>query len=145
MAEHRGGTMRLLAAAGGSLDPQINYTLQYWQLYQATQDGLVALQEGRQGDGRPSRSCPTSPRRCPTPTNGGKTWTSSCEGHQVLRTARTSTPRDFLASFQRIFKVSSPTAGGSTPASSARTSASRRRPRCTLKGGVIGERGGAAR
>ena len=29
--------MKLLAkAAGGTLDPQVNYTLQYWQLYQAT-------------------------------------------------------------------------------------------------------------
>ncbi len=44
MAEHRGGTFSMLAkGAGGSLDPQINYTLQYWQLYQSTQDGLVAF------------------------------------------------------------------------------------------------------
>ena len=44
MAEHRGGTFTMLAkGAGGSLDPQINYTLQYWQLYQSTQDGLVAF------------------------------------------------------------------------------------------------------
>ena len=36
-SDHRGGTMKLLAkAAGGTLDPQVNYTLQYWQLYQAT-------------------------------------------------------------------------------------------------------------
>ena len=34
-AEHRGGTMRLVArSAAGTLDPQINYTLQYWQIYQ---------------------------------------------------------------------------------------------------------------
>src|SRR5438045_9725032 len=36
-SSHRGGTLKLLAkAAGGTLDPQVNYTLQYWQLYQAT-------------------------------------------------------------------------------------------------------------
>ena len=41
---HRGGTMKLLAkAAGGTLDPQVNYTLQYWQLYQATYDGLLGF------------------------------------------------------------------------------------------------------
>src|ERR1700722_16234336 len=35
-AAHAGGTLHLVAnAAGGTLDPQINYTLQYWQLYQA--------------------------------------------------------------------------------------------------------------
>ena len=37
MAEHRGGTISCSPRrAGGTLDPQINYTLQYWQLYQAT-------------------------------------------------------------------------------------------------------------
>lgn len=30
---HRGGTLKLLAkAAGGTIDPHVNYTLQYWQL-----------------------------------------------------------------------------------------------------------------
>ena len=43
---HRGGTLKLLAkAAGGTLDPQVNYTLQYWQLYQATYDGLLAFKK----------------------------------------------------------------------------------------------------
>ena len=74
LQDHRGGTLKLLAkAAGGTLDPQVNYTLQYWQLYQATYDGLRRLQEGRR-QRRPSTSCPTSPSNLPTPTNGGKTW-----------------------------------------------------------------------
>ena len=39
--EHRGGTMRLLArSAAGTLDPQVNYTAQYWQLYGFVYDGL---------------------------------------------------------------------------------------------------------
>src|SRR5258707_9086565 len=41
---HAGGTLHLVANAGaGTLDPQINYTLQYWQLYQASFDGLLAF------------------------------------------------------------------------------------------------------
>ena len=37
-AEHRGGTMRLVArSAAGTLDPHINYTLQYWQIYQSVE------------------------------------------------------------------------------------------------------------
>ncbi len=37
MAAHRGGEIRLVAAAaGGTIDPQINYTLQYWQLFYFT-------------------------------------------------------------------------------------------------------------
>src|SRR5271163_4555564 len=45
-SQHAGGTIKLVAtAAGGTLDPQVNYSLQYWQLYQATYDGLVAFQK----------------------------------------------------------------------------------------------------
>src|SRR5262245_1829521 len=44
MQAHRGGTMKLIAkTAGGTLDPQVNYTLQYWNLYMATYDGLLAF------------------------------------------------------------------------------------------------------
>ena len=44
--DHRGGTMKLLAkAAGGTLDPQVNYTLQYWNLFQETYDGLLAFKK----------------------------------------------------------------------------------------------------
>src|ERR1700723_1620250 len=46
MSQHRGGTINAAAnAAAGTMDPQINYTLQYWQLYQAIYDGLVAFQK----------------------------------------------------------------------------------------------------
>ena len=46
MKEHRGGTMRILAhAAAGTVDPHINYTLQYWQIYQSLYDGLIAFQK----------------------------------------------------------------------------------------------------
>ncbi|HEY1622097.1 MAG TPA: ABC transporter substrate-binding protein, partial [Streptosporangiaceae bacterium] len=42
---HKGGVVHLVAqAAGGTLDPQVNYTLQYWQLYQATYDQLVTFE-----------------------------------------------------------------------------------------------------
>ena len=35
-------TLRLLASTGaGSIDPQINYTGQYWQLFTVVYDGLV--------------------------------------------------------------------------------------------------------
>ena len=36
-AAKAGGTLTLVAkGAAGTLDPHINYTLQFWQLYQAT-------------------------------------------------------------------------------------------------------------
>ena len=46
MKQHRGGTLKLVAkAAGGTIDPHVNYTLQYWQLYQATYDGLLGFEK----------------------------------------------------------------------------------------------------
>jgi hypothetical protein len=29
-------------SAAGTIDPHLNYTLQYWQIYQAPYDGLIA-------------------------------------------------------------------------------------------------------
>ena len=70
---HRGGTMKLLAkAAGGTLDPQVNYTLQYWQLYQATYDGLLGFTKA--GGDAAFQVVPDLAESIPTPTNGGKTW-----------------------------------------------------------------------
>ncbi|MGB8316427.1 MAG: ABC transporter substrate-binding protein, partial [Aestuariivirga sp.] len=41
MKEHRGGTLRIVArAAAGTVDPHINYTLQYWQIFQSLYDVL---------------------------------------------------------------------------------------------------------
>ena len=38
------GTLRLLASSGaGTIDPQINYTGQYWQLFAVVYDGLVGF------------------------------------------------------------------------------------------------------
>ncbi len=46
---HRGGTLHLTAdASGGTLDPQINYTSEYIQLFVNMYDGLVTY---RQADG----------------------------------------------------------------------------------------------
>ena len=44
--QHAGGTFKILAkSAAGTLDPKVNYTLQYWQLYQSMYDGLVAFKQ----------------------------------------------------------------------------------------------------
>src|SRR5204863_5916965 len=49
---HKGGTMRLVAVgAGGTIDPHVNYTLQYWQLYQSIYDGLVTFKHAAGEDG----------------------------------------------------------------------------------------------
>ena len=73
-AAHAGGTLKLLATgAGGTLDPQVNYTLQYWQLYQATYDGLVTFQKV---GGTPSFDVvPDLATAMPTVSKDGLTYT----------------------------------------------------------------------
>ena len=52
LPEHRGGTLRLVARlAAGTVDPHINYTLQFWQIYQITHDGLVGFKKAAGAEG----------------------------------------------------------------------------------------------
>jgi peptide/nickel transport system substrate-binding protein len=135
-SKHAGGTLHLLAStAGGTLDPQINYTLQYWQLYQATYDGLVAFEKV---SGPASFDVvPDLATAMPKVTNAGKTYTFTLRKGIKFSNGKTVTVKDVQASFIRLFKVSNPNAGAwyndivggpacvTTPAS------------CTLAGGVV--------
>src|SRR5690242_802353 len=108
---HRGGTLKLLAtSAGGTLDPQINYTLQYWQLYQATYDGLLAFTKA--GGDAAFTVVPDLVTAMPKPADGGKTWKFTLRKGIKFSNGQPLTTADVVASFQRIFKVNSPTAGG---------------------------------
>ena len=70
MKEHRGGTMRIVAhAAAGTIDPHINYTLQYWQIFQSTFDGLINFQKANGADG--FTKVPDIAEAFPEPTNDG--------------------------------------------------------------------------
>jgi peptide/nickel transport system substrate-binding protein len=80
-SQHAGGTLKLLAStAGGTLDPQVNYTLQYWQLYQATYDGLVSFQKA-----------------LPKVTHAGKTYTFVLRKGIKFSNGKTVTVNDVLA------------------------------------------------
>src|SRR3954462_5831923 len=110
-ADHRGGTLKLLAkAAGGSLDPQVNYTLEYWQLYRATQDGLVTFKAA--GGDEAFKIVPDLAVAIPKPTDGGKTWKFTLRKGIKYSNGKTVTPQDVLYTFERIFKGHTPTAGG---------------------------------
>ena len=135
MADHRGGTLKLLAkAAGGTLDPQVNYTLQYWQLYQATYDGLLAFTKA--GGEAAFNVVPDIAEKIPTPTNGGKTWVFKIRKGIRFSNGKAVTPADVLASFQRIFKVKSPTSGGFYAGIIGADACLKKPATCTLKGGV---------
>ncbi len=132
---HQGGTLKLLAkAAGGTIDPQVNYTLEYWQLFQATYDGLLAFQKA--GGSAAFNVVPDLAQNVPTPTNGGKTWVFKLRKGIKFSNGKTVTPDDVVASYQRIFKVKGPTSGTFYAGIVGAKACLKTPATCTLKGGV---------
>ncbi len=138
MAAHRGGTLKLVArAAGGTIDPQVNYTLQYWQLYQSVYDGLVAFQKGNGIDG--TVLVPDLAEAIPEATNDGKTYVFKLRQGIKFSDGSDLGVDDVVASFQRIFKVSSPTSGTFYNGIVGADACIADPATCTLEGGVIGD------
>jgi peptide/nickel transport system substrate-binding protein len=133
---HAGGTLTLLAStAGGTLDPQVNYTLQYWQLYQATYDGLVTFQKV---DGQASFDVvPDLATSLPKITNGGKTYTFTLRKGIKFSNGQTVTVNDVKASFIRLFKVSNPNSGSWYNAIAGGDACVATPTSCTLSGLVV--------
>ena len=138
MAQHRGGTIQAVAnGAAGTMDPQINYTLQYWQLYQALYDGLVAFKKGQGKEG--FKVVADLAEEVPAPQDDGKTYVFKLRKGVKFSNGDPVAVKDVVASFQRIFKISSPTSGtfynGIVGADACiKTPAS-----CRLDGGVVGD------
>ncbi|WP_421692802.1 ABC transporter substrate-binding protein [Aestuariivirga sp.] len=136
--EHRGGTLRMVArSAAGTLDPHINYTLQYWQIYQGLYDGLLAFKKAPGAEG--FTKVPDIAEEIPQPTNDGKTYVFKIRKGIKFSDGRDLTVKDVVASFQRIFKVSSPTAGGFYSVLVGADKCLAEAKSCTLDGGVVGD------
>ena len=136
-ASHRGGTLKLDAkAAGGTLDPQVNYTLEYWQLFQATYDGLLAFKKA--GGNEAFTVVPDLAQNLPTPSNGGKTWVFKLRKGIKFSNGAPLTVNDVVSSFRRIFKVKSPTSGTFYAGIIGAKACLAKPATCTLKGGVVG-------
>jgi peptide/nickel transport system substrate-binding protein len=137
-AEHRGGTMRILSrSAGGTLDPHINYTLQYWQLYQPTYDGLVTFKKAAGAEG--FKIVADIAEEIPKPENSGKTYVFKIRKGIKFSDGRELGVKDVVASFQRIFKVSSPTSGSFFAGIVGADKCLAKPAECTLEGGVVGD------
>ena len=135
---HRGGTMRIVArAAGGTLDPHINYTLQYWQVYQLVYDGLIGFKKANGAEG--FKKVPDLAEELPAPTNDGKTYVFKLRKGIHFSNGNEVGVKDVVASFQRIFKVSSPTAGGFYSVIVGADKCLAEPKTCTLEGGVVGD------
>jgi peptide/nickel transport system substrate-binding protein len=136
--QHKGGTLKLLAkSAGGSLDPQVNYTLQYWQLYQSMYDGLLAF---KKVNGQSSFTVvPDLAVAMPQVSDGGKTLTFKLRQGIKFSTGAPVTVDDVVASFERIFKVSSPTAGTFYSGILGADACLAKPATCKLSQGVVGD------
>ncbi|GCB52145.1 ABC transporter substrate-binding protein [Streptomyces sp. NL15-2K] len=136
--EHKGGTLKLVAhAAAGSLDPQVNYTLQYWQLYQSMYDGLLSFK--KVGGQQSFTVVPDLAEAMPKVTGGGKTYTFTLRKGISFSNGKPVTTDDVVASFQRVFKVSSPTAGTFYNGIVGADACLKKPASCTLEGGVTGD------
>jgi len=135
---HKGGTLRLVAkSAAGSFDPQVNYTLQYWQLYQSMYDGLLAFK--KTGGQQSFTVVPDLAAAMPKVTNGGKTYTFTLRKGITFSNGKALTTDDVVASFERIFKVSSPTAGTFYNGIVGADACIKKPASCTLDKGVVGD------
>ena len=104
-----GGTLRMLSrSAAGSIDPQINYTAQFWQLFAATHDGLVAFRKVAGPTG--TDIVPDLADAVPAPEDGGRLYRFHLRRGIRFSNGAPVRPEDVVASFQRIFRVGSPTA-----------------------------------
>ncbi|GAC1345516.1 MAG: ABC transporter substrate-binding protein [Acetobacteraceae bacterium] len=105
----RGGTLRLLAhSAAGTLDPQVNYTAQFWQVFCLTHDGLVAFRKVPGPEGL--AVVPDLAEAVPEPGEGGRVWAFRLRTGLRFSDGSPLRPADVVASFRRLFKVRSPTA-----------------------------------
>lgn len=135
---HRGGKMRLLASgAGGTIDPHVNYTLQYSQIYQHVYDGLVAF---RKAPGTEAFTIvPDLAEAMPKPENGGKRYVFKLRKGIKFSNGKELTTDDVVASFRRIFKVSSPTSGTFYAGIVGADACLKAPASCTLAGGVAAD------
>lgn len=135
---HRGGVMRLVAAsAGGTFDPQINYTLQYWQLYQSIYDGLLTFKHAQGAEG--FVIVPDLAEEIPTPQDGGKTYVFKLRKGIKFSNGQEVTVKDVVASYQRIFKISGPTSGTFYNGIVGADACLKDAATCTLDGGVVAD------
>src|SRR4051794_24407989 len=108
----QGGTLETVAngAPSGSPDPQVNYTLQEWQLLIPSHDGLAGF--ARKGGKACTKLVPDLAESIPKPTNGRKTWAFKLRSGIKFSNGQKLTGNDVKATFERLFKIgNSPNAG----------------------------------
>ncbi|SIQ70012.1 MULTISPECIES: ABC transporter substrate-binding protein [Acidiphilium] len=137
-AQHKGGTLKLVAAsAAGTIDPQVNYTNQYWQTFINVYDGLVTF---RKTSGKASNEIvPDLATAVPAPTDNGLTYVFTLRKGIKFSNGKPVTVADVVASFERIFKVNNPNAGSWYKFIVGGDACMAKPAACTLPKGVIAD------
>lgn len=105
--DHRGGVLRLLASNGaGSIDPQINYTAQFWQVFAGVYDGLVGFRKvaGKAGLEVVGDLADAAPA-----PEGGLVYRFQLRPGVRFSDGALVRGTDVVASFRRIFRIGGPT------------------------------------
>lgn len=141
MRLHRGGTLRLLAtSAAGSIDPQINDTGQFWQIYATAYDGLLATRKAAGAAGL--EIVPDLAAAMPVVTDGGRTYVFQLRPGIRFSDGRVVRAGDVAASFRRLFRVAGPTAGSFYTGILGADACLRDPTHCTLPGVVADDAAG---
>lgn len=136
---HYGGTMKLVSVSSqGTLDPQINYTSQYWQIYPYTYDGLMTFK--KVGGAESTDVVPDLAEEMPTLSADGRSYTFKLRKGIKFSNGKELTTDDVVASFQRIFKISSPTSGSFYNGILGADKCLAEAATCTLEGGVVADK-----
>lgn len=136
--DHMGGTLNLTSSsAAGTLDPGINYTLQFWQILFVTNDGLVAFEHTAGAASK--RIVADLATSVPAAEDGGKTYVFTLRKGVKFSTGKDVTPDDVVATFQRLFKVSSPNAASWYSVIVGSDACLKTPATCTLAGGVVAD------
>lgn len=106
-AAHRGGDMVLAThTACGSIDPHVNYTECYYQIFNFIADGLVGF--SKQGGEHSFDIVPDLAETLPEISDDGRTYVFHLRPGIQFSDGRAVTVADVAASLRRIFKVVGP-------------------------------------
>lgn len=105
VAEHSGGTLRMITDPMDSLDPAASWSPESWRVLEALHDGLLAYA------GPESRSLVANLAvRVPAPSDGGKTFTFQIREDVRYSSGEEVRPADVRHSFERLFGNGHPVA-----------------------------------
>ena len=135
---HRGGVLKLAAAqAAGTIDPQISYTQDVWQILFVTQDGLLGFRKAEGADGLVV--VPDLAEGLPVVGDGGRTYTFRLRDGVRFSDGRAVGVADVVASLRRMFRVSGPNVGSWYSIIVGADACLAQPAGCMLVGGVAGD------